>query len=568
MQTFGWAKVAVALAKDDPYAAWYREAFEHAGLRPEVLEGISAGEIARHHILILCGNGKLHEEQVEAVTDWVRKGGHLVCCGSAWNLHEVLGLHKEHSHLSNAVAVPCKRDPMWPDGMDKVRFFGGQLRKGAGCDVVARIGADGVALSRRKLVKGSAVYVAAHVGQTLKLMMMGRSVETDGIGPCDGSARLDDGVLRAEDGGVLDFDRDRVTVDGCDTPFFGLPHADAVREMLIRAIVHSATTRGLCVPLIWHWPDNAHGTAVLTVDSEDFDRENVNKLYRVLSMFGAQATWLVGMPGYAADVYRAMRNWGHEVGLLFHTDDGPGWNEERLKIQLTSIGRLAGHANLATSRAKEGRWRGWSTFYELCETGGARVSVSKGGRQPGTSGFLFGTCHPFIPLRRNGSHFLTTELPYTIYSPGSVTPDPVAEAIAYQTAARHGCLHICWPSGAIASATSGAALRRLLSISKQLRFEFMLPEQIHRFERARRQIRVSERLFDDEGILLLTSDNQIEGLTLLFTGSRVGAEIDGKEASAHVIERYGVPMTVVRLDLEAKKQSEVRLHVLAEAKVA
>jgi hypothetical protein len=557
MLDFGWAKVAVFFAKHDPYSHGYREALDHAGLRYETITEISLREVSRYHVLVLCGAGRLSHTEVNSVAEWLKKGGTVICSGSTWGLETQLGLHTDSVHRSNAVMSPGKSDPVWPDGTEQIRFFGGQVATATHCEVLGKVG-DFVGISRRKTTKATAIFLAPHVGQTLQLMQYGKAVECDSIGPSDGSAQLDNGILRAEDGTVLDYERDRHRVEGCDTPFFGYPHSDAVREMLIRAIVQSIDARGLSTPIFWQWPRGVRGTAMMTVDCQEFDREHVNTLHRMLAMFGAPATWMIALPGYSVDVYRAMKAWEHEVGLLYLTEQ-LGWSDEKFKMQWTALSRLSGQSGLNAARAYDGRWRGFKRFYEMCEIGGARASLSKGGRQPGTSGFLFGTSHPFVPARKDGSPSLVTEMPYSAYNPGLVTPDPVCEMLVYRTSSRYGCFHFSIPSNSIASPEAAGSLRRILSVCKQARLDFITPEQVHRYERGRRQLRVTQKLLEDEGTLVISSDVEMAGLAILINGSRLSAEYRGKEMIVETVERYGCRFNMVVVDVAPKHQIELRV---------
>jgi hypothetical protein len=557
MHEFAWAKIAVYFAKNDAYALGYREALDHAGIRYESIEELTASEIGRYHLLLLCGKQRLTSAETISITEWFQKGHALICSGCTWGLETILGLGGPTSHVSNGVMSPGRNDALWPEGADQIRFYGGTLKKANGCEVLAKVG-EAVGIGRKRDGKCSAIYLAPHVGETLILMQYGRSVECDAIGPSDGSAVLDNGTLRAEDGVALDFDKDRRKTPGCETPFFAYPHSDAVKEMLIRAIVHSVEGLGLSTPILWHWPGGAKCAAMLSIDCQEFEREHVDTFHRTLAMFGTPAAWMVALPGYAVDTYRAMKAWDHEVGLLYLTDDQAGWNEEKFKMQWTALSRLSSQANLNSSRAVDGKWKGWKTFYDMCEVGGARISLSKGGRQAGTSGFLFGTSHPFIPFRRDGTPSLVTEIPYAVYSPGVVTPDAVCEELAAQADMRYGCLHSTCPSNAIANPEAAASLRRLLAICKQHKMEFVLPEEIHRFERGRRQLRIAQKLLDSEGTLVVSSDTEMPGMTVLINGPRLGAECRGKEMNVVTVQRYGCRFNMVVVDLEPKLQLELR----------
>lgn len=565
MESFGWARIAIYYAQDDPYAPYYREVLEHAGLRAEALEGLSAGDLSHNDVVLLAGKGTLNPTQASALEDWVHNGGSLVCSGSTWGLHSILGFSGASTWISNSLIEPQKEDRLWPEGVESIRFFGGAAVTSTSAHTVAN--SDGKTLVARKSHgRGVSIYVGAHVGQTMCLMQNGRSVECDGIGPGDGSAVLDDGKLRAEDGTTLDFTADRGFAG--EHPYFNQPHSDLVKEIWIRAILEAAEHSGRFVPMLWHWPSQAAGSAVLSLDCEDFETDKVVALQRTLTMFGCRAAWIVGTPGYSTDVYRGLRAWEHEVGLLFHTDDGTGWHEEKLKIQVTSIGRLSGTPSIISVRPVDGKWRGWLNFYELCEATGARMSLSKGGRQPGTSGFLFGTCHPYFPMNREGRSFFTGELPYTVFMPGRVTPDPVSDAILESTVARHGCVHVVMTPESLSDPTVSASLRRLLSLCKQSRLEFMLPDQIYRYEKARRQMRIFQKHTPVEGTLQLVSEFEVENLSLMISGPRMAVQVKGKEIPGRQVTRYGTTFTAVSVDVQPKQQLDLHVKPMAVAAAA
>jgi hypothetical protein len=568
METFGWARTAVVYAEGDRYAPFYREALEHAGLHFETLESVSGRELSRFNVLVLCGYGTLGSNALTVVQDWVKRGGCVVCTGSTWNLETILGLDHHQRHVSNALLVPSKTDRLWPASCDRARFFGGVLVKPHNSEVIAKVGHEYAGVTRKKAGKGLALFLAAHVGQSMSLMQLGRSVECDAIGPSDGSAILDNGTLRAEDGTVLDYRDDRATTSGSDIPFFAYAHCDVLRDVLVRAVLNAVDHKGLSTPVLWHWPNGSSAAAMLTLDCQSDEKEPVNNLHRMLMMYGVPAAWMVGTPGYSVDVYRAMRSWDHEVGLLFHTEDRTGWNEERLKIQYKAVSRLAAQPMLHSTRAEDGKWKGWTAYYGMCEAAGARVSISKGGRQPGTSGFLFGTCHPFFPTRVDGTSYFALEIPYSVFRPGVSTPNSAAAELLARTASVHGCFQIVSHPECVRDAAEADSLRRLLSLCKQNRLEFMLPQDVYAFEHGRRKLRVAQKTFDREGTLLLTSETELQGLTILFSGQRVAVEMAGRELPVQHVERYGTAFTMVRINLESKQQIELRIAAEALAPAA
>jgi hypothetical protein len=568
LTTTVWAQIGLYIAPEDRYGAYFVEALLHLGLTFRTLGGINSDELYDLDVLVLCGYGELSETQIEKVSDLTARGGCVVCCGSPWGLNGMLGLDAEGVHLSNAVAKPLRADRLWPADVAHVRFFGGVLAAPKRCETVAATESGKAAVCRHKVGRGAAWFVGPHVAQTMALMQMGRSVETDAIGPSDGSALLDDGDLRAEDGTNLSFESDRGLADGCATPYFAYPHADVVRELLVRSILEAVDHTGKSTVVIWQWPNMAPAGAMMTLDCEDFAPEHVYRTYQLLSLHGCQAAWLIGRPGYALAVYRSFRAWEHEVGCLFAADGRHAWTGDRLKLQHLALTRAASVKTAVASRPQGGRWQGWDAFYSMCETSGARVSVSKGGRQPGTAGFLFGTCHPFFPRRSSVSDHLVAEVPYTVYMPGLVTPDPVCDAVFATTVARSGCFHMACRPESISNLDANASLRRLLSLCRQNRVRFQAPEQLWRFEKARRSLRRMATTTGEDSQLLLIPDAPMEGLTVMLSGPAVGIEIKSRAANVRQIECYGTRFSTVQVDVEQKQHLELRLTQYAEQPAA
>lgn len=557
MRNNGWAKIGYLLAEGDTNAIYFREVLEHLGVRAERFASIA--DALGCDVVLLLGYGEATFAESTVLSSWVEGGGALVACGSGWGLEELLGLEGDAVHLSSGLLSPCE-SPLWPEHAGPIRFFGGKFHRaalGSLSDIVTDQGS--AAVVSRRFGSGSCTYFAPHLGRSFKLMQLGTSVEVDAAGPIDGSAQLDDGKLRAEDGIALDFDVDRIEVEGTKHKFFGQPHADLLKEVFFRCLLEVVDRAGLRMATVWYWPNHATGAAMVTFDCQDFEVDYVSRMQRMLTMFGSRTTWMVAMPGYPADTYRQMRAWGYEVGLLYDAEDAAGWHPDRLHIQFTSLGRLSSLPNITAVRPADGRWRGYTHFYEAAQDAGCRVSLSKGGRQPGTQGFAFGTCHPFFPARKDGFH-LTMEVPYTVYNPGSITLDPVSDVVLLQSALRNGCFHLVSRPEAVLDSACHSALRRTLSLCKQHRLEFLAPEEIYSFEKARRNVRITVKVVGGETLLGISSDVAIDGLSLLISGDRMAAEAKGKEIPCTPIRRFGRTFQSLTMDLEAKHLVEIRLR--------
>lgn len=561
MHDHEFARIALALAPDDPHAPYYREALEHAGIPFERLTAADFERLGDYDVLLLCGSGDLATTQRQQVHSWLRLGGGLVCSGSTWGMEDDLGVAAVpgRSPSRELVFPVVASDRAWPGQAGPARTFGGVYARPTDAKPVAQTASGTLAASRRRMGKGAALFLAPHVGQTMALVQMGRSVETDAVGPNDGSAILHDHRLRAEDGIVLDYAEDRSQPGESAHPCFTSPHADILRELWIRLIVEAAEAVGKRVALFWPWPNAAEGAACISVDCEEFNPANVASLHNVLAMGGGSAAWLVGQPGYPLDVYRSIRKWEHEVGILFAPNDDGSPCEEKLKVQHVAMSRVVSGPVLSSIRMPDGAWYRLDRFYEIAEATGSRVSLCKGGRQPGTSGFGFGTCHPFHPLKADGEARRILEIPYQIYMPGHIVDEPAVEAIVLQTAARSGCLHTVVASPAAQDSRVSLALRRTIAIAKQAHLEFMLPAEIARYERVRRTLRIRPwREGVASGFNLIGSE-ALEGLTLMISGPPVAIHVEGKALKTRSHHRLGTEWTAAVFDLPAKAQLGIML---------
>ncbi len=554
------AKIGLYLAVGDPYAPYYREVLDHAGVLYEPMDKGSFERLRDFSVVLLCGRGTLGDSEREKLLSWSQRNGCLVCSGGTWDLESVLGIKRSEGPASpsNDTLAPIDNShPTWPEGVPYARFFGGVYCREAGCNAISKTSGGFLGASIRLWQGGGAYFLAAHLGQTMSLMQQGKSVECDAVGPNDGSAVFENGELRAEDGAVLDFQDDREQPAGCSSPFFAYPHADIIKEFWLRLVFQAVQQTGKQAIVLWHWPNNAQGAATLSVDCEEFNSENVTSIHKVLMMVGAPAAWLVGPPGYSLDVYRAIRKWDHEVGLLFQTDNHLGWQEEKMKIQHVAISRSASMPRMVSARPASGRWKSLTAFYEIAEGAGARLSLGKGGRQPGTSGFLFGTCHPYFPQRRDGTSFHIAELPYTIFCPGLITPDAAMEPILQRTSARYGCLHASIKSDSAQAPAGAASLRRLITLTKQAKLVYMLPSEIYKFEKTRRSLRMRQWDNDGDVGINLIAEFDLPGLTVMLSGGGHEFQIAGRKANVSRVERYGLVFTAATCDLEAKGQTDI-----------
>lgn len=545
-------RVWLWVAEGDAYAPYYREALAHFGLWHETPEAGQGPDLTQCDVLALAGEGKLDPAWTRSIREWVEGGGRLIVSGGTWGLDDLLGIEVVTGRKPSTGTLRCTpgAEAFWPPESQDARYFGGQYATTTQAQSLATTDSGHAAMTQRSAGAGAAFWFGPHIGQTMALMQMGRGVCCDGVGPNDGSAQLIDGRLRAEDGIALDFDADR-----CPGGWFERAHADIVKEAWLRMLLRALESAGKRPVILWHWPKSADGASTVSVDCDTFEPEYVTLLYRAMANYGAMAAWTVSMPGYPLDTYRTMRKWEHEVALLYVPDDGV--SAERFKTQYVALNRATATTFICSARAVDGGWFGWLEFYEAAESVGCRQSISKGGRQPGTSGFAFGTCHPFYPRRRDGTRIRVAELPYQLFEPGVASPAESIEPVLREAALRHGCAHIAVRVSSAKNETVIGGLAAFATTARSLRLVSMTPEKIALFERARRQMRVSSWGQGPAFGLTLISDTPIEGLTVLIGGPPVALECAGKPVAWQVQQRYGTDFTAFSLDFEPKSQIRV-----------
>ncbi len=549
MSDLGWARVGLIKASDDPWTTWADEILDYSGLPYEHLTDFS--NLASVDVLLLFGYGRLSPHENLAIRKWIELGGRLIACGSTWGLDDAFGVKDlGQPHYSKSKLLrPGYNDRMWPEGSRSAVFFGGTRVAPCNARTASRTDCGNPALTRH----GRCVFIAPHLGQSIAMLSMGRSVETDGIGPGDATVVLEDGERRSEDGTVLCYTTDRSVPEGCSIPIFASPHADVLREILYRALYEAVEGTGKKAYAIWRWPSNAHAVASVSVDCDSDDSDRVMQVHRSLEDLGQKASWLVPPPGFSSDVYRRMKDWGDSIGLLYHLSDSEK-AQETIKRDSLLITRAAGLTNLSVLRPLAGAWRGLKSPYLLADQIGAGLSVAKGGFQPGSSGFTFGTSFLFNPVYPGGKRSNVAELPYAICRPGVVTETSAIQSIIDTASQVNGCVHT---SLALSCAhEQDAGLTDLLRRTREAKLGHYSPEELMQYERARRSITVERT----PGDLKFTSNLDVKGLTLMIIGGGHEAITCNRRYPSVSVRRHGTLVSTFVISLEAKTPSSMRFE--------
>ncbi|HXH61743.1 MAG TPA: hypothetical protein VNI20_10345, partial [Fimbriimonadaceae bacterium] len=436
---------------------------------------------------------------------------------------------------------------LWTQGCAPALFFSAERTRATSADVALRTSDGEVAASR----SGSCTYVAPHVGQTLALMMLGRSVENDAVGPGDGTVTLEDGVARAEDGTNLLFATDRSKAVDQSKPAFLFAHADTVRSILVNAVYEAIEATGIPAYATWRWPKNCETVSTVTVDCDEGDQYHVMDVVRSLINFGQPACWLSKTPGLPQEVCRLFKNYGHCTGLLFRYDS-PQALTEQIRSQAVQITRSTG-SPVRTFRPDDGKWTGLTRVYEAALEADVPLCVAKGGVQPGSTGFPFGTCNMFFPVSPQGARIGTAELPYAIHRPGEVTSLAVAHSLIEETVRQRGCLHTSVRLSSAKAQEPG--LVDLLMRVREAKFGMFTTDALVQYEKGRRSLRVDAL---KEGVRIV-SPYDLSGLTLMLFGGGWEIETSGRQYTMLPVTRHGTLLSSIVLDVPQRTQTNLFL---------
>ena len=336
------------------------------------------------------------------------------------------------------------------------------------------------------------------VSDIVRMQQGGKPVLEDGPPAPDGTAMVNDGVLKADDAIELDYEHDRVATE-TGIPVFMHPYADLWRDRLIGHLLRRTAERGLSLPFLAYWPDGTEQVAQISHDSDYNIDEHGRATLQLLKECGIQSTWCMLEPGYSKELYKEIAADGHELAFHYnavHADNGY-WGEEEFKRQFAWLKEATGLEKIVTNKNHLTRMEGWGDLYRWCESCGIESEQSRGGSKKGNLGFTFGTCHPFFPIA------LTDEKNrlYDVLAVNFLTPDmelpkwgdmsmvvPLLEQVANVQGVAHFLVH---QFHIYHREEVRNSIRYTVQEARKRGFEFWTNERINRWVRARRNVRIA-----------------------------------------------------------------------------
>lgn len=515
---------------------YIHEILGHAGLAYSCLAPDELiDNLATLRILVTIGEEGLDTPTRAALSTWVYHGGAWIAVGGTGGADELFGVKGEaaayalwggarrtlgegylsfQSEPAQILSAPLP-----------LHFFSGafmRLAEESDATVLALCldahgrPTDTPGLVERRVGAGRCLLIAPDLPGTVVHIQQGRAVTRDGIPASDGTGALSDGVLKSDDGQVLDWLLDRTPVPGVEgLRVFSQPIADQWRALLLRAIFNYAGEAKVALPLLWYHAHNHIAVGHVSHDTDGNIPELAWSLLRTLKRADIHSTWCTILPGYEADIIDAIRTDGHELATHFDTiTDGCLFTEDEFDRQWQLLCSQFGTSDApVTNKNHYLRWEGDTEFFEWCIRRGIRLDQSKGASKTGEAGFNFGTCHLYRPVAPDGQVLSIHELPtptqdLLVFAPQEIVP-PLLEAVCQN----HGVLHLLFHPAHIDKPGVADSLVGAVEAGRQAGIAWKTGRELVDYEEARREARWEADA--QTGQARLTAVKALRGATIL-----------------------------------------------------
>jgi hypothetical protein len=556
------------------YPHYMHEILSHAGLFYETISLENLEEkLPSLQILITVGETEFSGNFKTALTSWVDGGGAWISIGGVCGMSDLLGVEVlPVSYQGWSLGVSSvgegylqkihKTHPVLKHVTLPLHFFGGIAAKNTHGNLLAEILDVHQRKTRRAAVvesdkgKGHCLFIAPDVTGTVVRIQQGIAVTRDGIPAPDGTAPLNETVLKCNDGIVLDWIFDRRGIKGIDGyKAFLDPISDLWREIVLRSIFHLAQIQEIALPLLWLYPRNKPAMAHMSNDTDQNDPERARRLLHVLDNAGIHSTWCIILPGYEKSLIGNIRENGHELAMHFDAleDNKRSWSESEFQKQFQDLTRLFDGRKPLTNKNHYTRWEGDTEFYDWCERYGIKFDESKGPAKTGDVGFLFGTCHPYLPLDPRGRTIDVLELPFLTQDLVLTAPRELGDASLLSVLKCHGIAHFLFHPHHIIRKDIEDALIYIVEKAKSLDMEWWPAWKINAWERARRNASWSHyrKTEKSSGVTFRSAESLDQATMLWLLPSEAKGTLNGRTLKSDTVIRWGFPFQAMTFDAPA-----------------
>lgn len=534
-------------------------------------------------VLVFAGTPALDATAAADLERWVRAGGALIVVGDPGPLAPLVGVTAAGTVDDGQVTITDS--PVWSSRPDiPLHAIGGvRLATREDVDVLAQwdptedAGAQPAAVLR-KLGTGFAMTLGVDVWQSIVRIQQGYSVVADGKPAADGTAPIDDGILKCEDGMALSFERDRSMPPGepeltgpfehtypppAAVPMFDQPHADLWRSVFLQCVWWAAEQAGAVVPWLGYWPAGVAAVAHMSHDSDGNVDEHGRAALDSFAEADVKVTWCHVFPGgYSPATLAAITAAGHENALHYNAmgdADLAEWGWPQIRAQYAWARAVTGTEEIVSNKNHYTRWEGGTEFYTWCERLGIQIDESRGPSKQGSVGFLFGTAHVSFPIAdaTDGNRFFDVlNLPLHTQDLAWAGHESIRDVILDGAEAVHGVAHFLFhgPHLHLRPPTRAACVA-LADEARRRGMPWWTSAQINNWERGRRGVTLAAAAGEGGWTVRAHASDPIPAASVLLSLPGLGTDSkpvlrDGK-GSARVVARHGRHFVELEVDIVA-----------------
>ncbi|MEN8230131.1 MAG: hypothetical protein ABFS38_18360 [Bacteroidota bacterium] len=553
----------------DPRAAswpYITEILQHAGLFFEIVIPSRLSSLVNRtdSIVVLAGDLQLTLDQQGILTSLVEKGGSLIGIGGTSGLDRIFGVESQRPLAEGWIGVTNEDHAITKGLRSSLHVFGGHAVTADTATPLAELdsgrqGPKGSAILENSFGEGRAVLLAPDLIFSIVHIQQGVPVLQDGRPSPDGSALLNDGELKAEDGCVLDWQRDRTLMQPDGEPAFLEPISDELREIILRTVFHVASQQGIPLPVLWYWPRSLKAVGHISHDSDGNDPAKAPAMLDVLNRCNLKSTWCILYPGgYPTAFYQTLNKQGFEVALHYDARSGgaqTSWSKKNFMLQYRWLKEEAGLEHIVTNKNHYTRWENRLDSLRWCEEVGINVDQTRGPSKKGTIGFPLGGSHPYFPIddEMESPRMLNVlEINLITQDLVVVCPAEYGRQFVDSVLRHHGVAHFLFHPAHIEKPHVAQALGDLVEYGRAEGLEWWTSEQIYGWEISRRSV---SAMFDSPGMFTLHTGTPLPEATLLFLKSPNASQtvhMNGQPVSVKTEKLYGFEFEVVNTNLEGE----------------
>ncbi|TMV42584.1 hypothetical protein FE783_37150 [Paenibacillus mesophilus] len=500
---------------------------------------------------------------------YCESGNAVLAVGDTYGLDHMLGVQQVRKVKEGW--IDWKGSALADGLQSSFHFFGSMLLKPTdGVEthgtITLQTGAETAhpAVTVKAYPHGAAAMLAVDLPRTFCLMQQGVPVVKDGTPSSDGTGAINDDIFKTDDSSVLDWNRDRNSIDG-GVPFYLHPIVDEFRIMLLRLLHRLGESVSRTFAQVWFWPEGLEAIGHISHDTDGNVSEAAEMLLDRLKEAGIKSSWCIIMPGYPEPIYRRIVDEGHEIALHYNALEAEGnrWDEQLFNEQLGLLKSQMNAMNVSVpikmNKNHYLRWEGDVQFFKWCERAGIVVEQSKGGTKQGNKGFLAGTCHPYLPV----SDASERNRLMNVYSNPTLAWDPPiplrctapeARALVDRSKDVYGVAHFLYhPATFKMNENVGPGFVDLIRYGEEQGLAWWTAQDMYEWLQLRRNVEARV----ENGHLVISAQRECKGLTVLLSADAAAPEGGASTAVRRVqpVERMGIPLQQWILDVPAGRTS-------------